>query len=180
MYHDAMVSGDVIVSQRSLYYTLLVVCDGMGHGVQAHVAAEMAASRLTNLIKSDFSLREACERVARSMEEARGKSPVYAVFTVVRVLNNGEAIVLSYEMPGVIVISQSHAVLLEGPAVEIGKGIITESRCLLAPGESLLVMSDGISQAGMGRGLTFGWKTKGVLEYINTLLGDGFPPRDAA
>ena len=51
----------------------------------------------------------------------------------------------------------------------------TESECYLEPGDGLLLMSDGVTQAGLGNGLANGWETEGVLRHINSCLTDGHP-----
>jgi len=41
------------------------------------------------------------------------------------------------------------------------------------PGEGLLLMSAGITQAGLGSGLPSGWQTEGVARFVNDRLAEG-------
>ncbi|HPG48923.1 MAG TPA: hypothetical protein PLI81_07625, partial [Petrotogaceae bacterium] len=63
------VCGDYVVTERSPEATLTVVADGIGTGIKARVAAVMCASRLVELTRSGFTLREACSKIVHTMHE---------------------------------------------------------------------------------------------------------------
>jgi hypothetical protein len=48
----------------------------------------------------------------------------------------------------------------------IGKAIVYESSCTLREDEGLMMVSDGITQAGLGCGLVNGWEIQGVASFI--------------
>lgn len=177
-FSNCEVCGDVIYHYRNPYYTLLILCDGLGHGIRANIAASMTGTRLLNLINDSFSLREAADKVAETMQKAKGNNSTYTAFTIVRILNTGETTILSYDMPGVILISQHHAVILEGPGIMLNESLVTEKNCFLGRDESLLIFSDGISQAGMGISNTNGWGLRGITDYVNTKLDSGIVLKD--
>jgi len=52
----------------------------------------------------------------------------------------------------------------------VGHSVARQSNCFLGPGEGLLLLTDGITQAGIGRGLTEGWTSDGVAEYVSRRL----------
>jgi hypothetical protein len=55
----------------------------------------------------------------------------------------------------------------------VDQALTTEANCFLAPGEALLVCSDGITQAGLGRGLPRGWQAEGVARFADDHLAAG-------
>ena len=49
--------GDVFLCERTVAGTTLVCADGIGSGPHAHIAAQMCATRLLELLRLGFSLR---------------------------------------------------------------------------------------------------------------------------
>jgi hypothetical protein len=107
------------------------------------------------------------------MQLARDPARPFAAFSVARILNDGMATVLGYEMPAALLVSRRQAVVLPQTVSEMGGALVQESNCYLEPGDALLVMSDGITQAGLGNRLPEGWQSQGVAQYISSRLTDG-------
>lgn len=165
--------GDLFACDRTPATTNLVCADGIGSGVRARIAAQLCASRLLELLKLDFSLRRAFASVADTMQRNRDPQRPFAAFSVARVLNDGMATVLSYEAPPPILISRGHASSLPARPLELPGALAAESSCWLEPGDGLLLTSDGITQAGMGRAMPYGWQTEGVVRFVNHSLTGG-------
>lgn len=165
--------GDVYGSIRTESATVLVVSDGIGSGSSAHIAASMCVSRMLEYVRNGVSLRTGCYRVANTMNRARGTDNPYAVFTVLRILNDGSATVISYEMPPAVLVGRNHASVLNQRIMQEGGEIISESSCYLREGEGILVFSDGVSQAGMGTFFTLGWESEGVSRFVTDRLAEG-------
>lgn len=166
-------SGDVTETQRTLSSTIHILCDGVGSGIQANVAATMCTSRINELIKNGFSLRQSFANVVHSMEEARLKDFPCAFFTVVRVLQDGTASVLTYEMPPALFVTKRYSAELKSITHSFKEGIVGETDCSINKDEGIILMSDGITQAGMGKGLTNGWGIEGVNKFVSESLRNG-------
>ncbi len=176
--HAGSPCGDVVGSDRHPSAVTIVCADGIGSGVRAHLAAEMCKSRLLELLRLGFSLRKAAASVVRTMEQARDPSKPFAAFNVARIRNDGMATVLGYEAPGAILLSPRHASALPKVTLELGGALVAESNCYLEPGEGLLIMSDGITQAGMGGKTPDGWTVDGVVRFLNDRLIDGIDSKE--
>lgn len=170
--------GDVWGCERTVAATTLICADGIGSGIRARIAAQMAVSRVLELLRLKYSLRRAFAAVVRTMEQNRDPSRPFAAFTIARILNDGMTTVLSYEAPPPILISRMHAAALPARGIELGGALAAESECYLEHGDALLVTSDGITQAGLGRGMPDGWESEGVVRYVNHCLTDGRKPRE--
>jgi len=170
--------GDVFACDRTVVATSVICCDGIGTGVRASIAAKMCASRLLELLRLGFSLRKAFARVVRTMQQNRDPSRPFAAFTLARILNDGTTSVLSYDAPPAVYLSRHHAAPLPTRSLEMESTIIAESDCWLEPGDGLLMMSDGVTQAGLGCGLPEGWQTAGVARYVSHCLSGGYHPRE--
>jgi len=150
--------------------TTIILADGIGSGIKAHIAARMCVSRLKALLSKGVSLREAFKALTQTMNKAWGTQAPFAVFTLARILNNGRTTVLSYEMPPPLLVNKKLAQVLNGRTYTESKAVILESTCLVNKGEALLLMSDGITQAGIGKFFPLGWESDGVKRFIQADL----------
>lgn len=169
--------GDVFVCKRTIYHVTLICADGIGSGVKAHIAAQMNTTRLAELLSSGMSLRDAFFRLADTMGQWRDGTKPFMAFTVARILNDGSATILGYEMPAPVFLGPREAHVLEAYPLVAGRGVAHEYRCRLAPGSGLVLMSDGITQAGMGGSYPTGWGIEGVEEFLKGWVGRGRPLR---
>lgn len=165
--------GDAYGVLRDLNATTIVLADGLGSGVKAHIAANMCVARLKGLISEGASIREAFKALTHTMDKAWGSGDPFSVFTVARILNTGQATILSYEMPPPILVNPVYAQVLKDRVYMQKKAIIHESSCVLSKDEGILLMSDGITQAGIGGRFIHGWESEGVQCYVESkLTGD--------
>ena len=166
--------GDYYAVERTLEHTTIILSDGIGSGVKAHVAAILCTSRLQELLRLGFSLRQAFGRVVESMHEIRGSEHPYAVFTVLRVLPRGETTILTYEMPPPLFIGiNRHCSVVPARTETLGSEVVAEVNAYLDDREGILLTSDGIVQAGLENGWRTGWGSEGVTRFINDELVDG-------
>ncbi len=162
--------GDSMDVHRDREATYVVLADGLGSGIKAHIAATMCVSRILGLIKGGVSIREAFMAVAQTMDQVWGTGDPFAVFTVLKIMNNGNTVVLSYEMPPPVIVNPLYAHVLSDRVYARNKAIIHESTCNLTKDEGILLMSDGITQAGIGSKFVMGWETEGVVRYLQSVL----------
>lgn len=166
-------NGDVCDSLRDKTSTIHILCDGVGSGIKANVAATMTVARMKELLNNGFSLRQAFANIVQTMEQARKKDLPCAFFSVARVLPDGIASILTYEMPEALFVSRRYSTPLKSIVQTSFEGIVGESSCSINKGEGILLFSDGITQAGLGKGYTHGWGIDGVNKYVNDLLMSG-------
>ncbi len=173
-----IVCGDSFLSDRTFDYTEFILCDGIGSGVYANIAAISCASRLSELIKSGLSQGHACEMVADSMHRARQEDIPFSAFSAARILHDGQFAVYSYEAPEPILIRDGVATVLKPRFYTAGYEVIGEASGTLNVGDSLILCSDGVTQAGLGHGYTFGIGSEGIAEYLNYCFSQGIPLSD--
>ena len=165
---EGQVCGDCVTIERTPEATTAILADGIGTGIKARVAAVMCSSRLMELLRVGFTLREACQKLVETMHEARTTDIPFAAFTVCRVLNNGQATIIAYESPSPILVSKTLAAYLpEQRFFPMGLEMIAETTCMLDYGDGIVLVSDGVSQAGLGHQYRMGWQVQGARDFIN-------------
>jgi len=72
-------------------------------------------------------------------------------------------------MPPPIFISHRGATILDQRKLDIDDSTITvhEANCYVKNGEAIAIMSDGVTEAGTGRGYVYGWGSENLCKYIN-------------
>jgi len=163
--HD--VCGDYCLYERTATGMVYVLCDGVGSGIYANISAITCANRILELIRGGMSIRITCETVAASMNRARKEDIPFAAFSAVLISPEGQYAAYSYESPNPILIQNNHATVLAPRFYTAGFEVIGESIGMLNIGDSLLMFSDGVSQAGLGHGHGMGIGSDGVSSYIN-------------
>lgn len=167
------VCGDLVAEERAPGHATFVVLDGIGSGLKAHVAAQMFSSRLLSLLRQDFSTREACSRLMATMHAARTEDVLFAAFTLVKVSNSGAAVILSYEMPPPLLFESGSASAARQRFYTLSNEVAGEALFMLEPGNGFMVLSDGITQAGMGGSMGGGWGIEGARDFANRALSGG-------
>ncbi|MBE0534620.1 MAG: SpoIIE family protein phosphatase [Phycisphaerae bacterium] len=167
--HGQQVCGDAASVMRTESETAVMVCDGVGSGTAAHVAAQMCRARLEQLLAGGFSLREAFLCISSSMEQWKQPGKPYAAFTIAQIRGDGHAQIMGYESPAAVWVTPGQAQTLPMHRFMHDSVSGWEANCYLRTGEGLLLVTDGITQSGMDT-LSGGWQSEGMAEYVNSLL----------
>lgn len=161
------VCGDYCMCERTSAGMLYVLCDGIGSGIYANIAAITCANRIMELFRGGMSIRMTSETVAASMHRARKEKIPFSAFTVALVLPDGYFTAYSYEAPNPVLIQNKHATVLTPRFYTAEFEVIGEYSGDLYDGDALMLFSDGVSQAGLGYGYGMGIGSEGVADYIN-------------
>ena len=164
------ICGDLLVVERSIDATLVLLCDGIGSGPKAHLAARLCSSRLIENLKLGISLREACKGIIETMHAARYENIPFSAFILAYILFDGQTTILSYEMPPPLIIENSQAFLPETRFYPFAGEQMGEILYRVDSSKSILLMSDGVTQSGIGCGYKQGWTSQGVRDFASHFL----------
>lgn len=173
--HGERVCGDVYVCDKGITGAVFIVCDGIGSGPYANIAAISCASRLRELVAQGVVPRRAADMVAASMHKAREQEIPFSAFSLAHILPDGRFAIYVYESPEPVLIVGGLAQVLDPVFHPAGYEVLGEASGQLATGDSLLLFSDGVSQAGLGHGYAWGLGAKGAADFINKEFAAGNP-----
>ena len=171
--HGQRICGDAFACERDERGVVFIICDGIGSGMYANIAAISCVSRLKELLSRGVSLRAAAEMVAASMHKAREAEIPFAAFCAAAISPDGHYSVYTYESPAPIRIADGVAEALAPEFYTAGYEVVGEASGLLENGDGLLLFSDGVSQAGLGHGYAWGIGPDGVAAFVNKELAAG-------
>jgi hypothetical protein len=101
------------------------------------------------------------------MHRARKEAIPFSAFSAAVILPGGQFTAFSYEAPTPVLFQNGYASTLTPRFYTAGFEVVGEVSGVLDTGDSLLMFSDGVSQAGLGHGYGMGIGSDGVADFIN-------------
>lgn len=171
--HKQRICGDVFIKKRikEENRTVVVLSDGMGHGVKANLLATLTATMAVNFTlehKEEFRIAEI---IMNTLPVCSERQMSYSTFTIVDYTPEGLVRILEYDNPQTFVLRDGKALVLNWQCLMLnsennrGKEI---KYCSFYPRveDRIIICSDGITQSAMGQDhYPFGWGIINLQEY---------------
>ncbi|HPF86652.1 MAG TPA: SpoIIE family protein phosphatase [Candidatus Limiplasma sp.] len=171
--------GDQSEIVRTMEHTDFILSDGIGSGSYANIAARLNNSRILHLMQSGVSIHPACEKALKLMHRARTEKVPFAAFNVARIMKGGQFTSLSFEAPVPLLIRDGIVQQLRTTYYTLSNEVVSETSVLLKEGDSMIFFTDGVTQAGLGRGHGMGWGTEGFQDLLQKCISAGMTYDDA-
>ena len=176
--HGQLACGDMITSSRSPdgKTVVVVLSDGLGSGIKANILSTMTAVMALKFSESGLEFPKAAETMMRVLPVCSVRKISYATFSIA-VWNAGRPLkIVEMGNPGMIY-------LREGKEFAVPTKVYSseewENRCIrvseIYPREEdrVILMSDGISQSGMGtEAYPLGLRRSGCVEFCEKMLAE--------
>ena len=154
------------------YYTIitepesavLVLSDGLGSGVKANILATLTAKMLSIMIAGKVAIRTAVKAVADTLPVCSVRNLAYATFTVM-VAQENEICLLQYDNPDAILLRNGKSIDYRRDIQIFGEKEIHQSYFQFQESDLLILMSDGVTNAGMGKTTYGGWGREEVVKF---------------
>ena len=154
------------------YYTIitepesavLVLSDGLGSGVKANILATLTAKMLSIMIAGKVAIRTAVKAVADTLPVCSVRNLAYATFTVM-VAQENEICLLQYDNPDAILLRNGKSIDYCRDIQMFGEKEIHQSYFQFQEGDLLILMGDGVTNAGMGKTTYGGWGREEVVKF---------------
>jgi hypothetical protein len=177
-YGEERICGDVYLSRKvpEEDRTIVVLSDGMGHGVKANVLATLTATMALNFTLEHKEPEKIAEIIMNTLPVCSERKMSYSTFTIVDIEPDGAVNILEYDNPQSIILRGDKAFHPDWTCIimqserNAGKEIKT---CRFYPQKEdrILICSDGISQSGMGtQDNPFGWGMEKAEAYVLKLI----------
>ena len=157
--------------------TVMVLSDGLGSGVKANILATLTAEMLSIMIARKVNIRTAVKAVADTLPVCSVRNLAYATFTVM-VAEENEICLLQYDNPDVILLRNGKNVEYYRDILMFGEKEIHQSYFQFREGDMLIFMSDGVTNAGMGKTTYAGWGREEVVGFCEQHYRDGMSAQE--
>lgn len=183
--HSKNCSGDVFISRRAPDNKTVyaVLADGLGSGLQAHVAASLTATMALEYIMADVDIKQAATMIMDALPLCPERHISYSTFTMISATINGDVRLIEYGNPNSIHFSGCVGYKIGGEVFTLPRWKDRQMLCATFKAsldDRIIMCSDGVTQAGLGSmKYPFGWGTNNLIEYLTGVIGDN-PDIDAA
>jgi hypothetical protein len=177
-YGNERICGDVFISRKikEENRTIVVLSDGMGHGVKANVLATLTATMAVNFTIEHKAVEKIAEIIMNTLPVCSERRMSYSTFTIVDIEHDGFINILEFDNPQTIVLRdnkpfdpQWNTIALESEK-NAGKEILS---CRFEPRKEdrIIFCSDGIAQSGLGTDrYPLGWGRDNMLDFAVRLV----------
>jgi hypothetical protein len=176
--HGQTICGDACFSRKIKDENRLitVLSDGLGSGIKANVLATMTTSMALQFTMRNDQLRRTANFLMNTLPTDQHRQMSYATFSIVDINCFGEVNTVEYDSPSLLLhrnkqfihINKSEQTI-DRPGQRLAR--IQYASFNLQKEDRLILVSDGITQAGIGsQRYPFGWGLDGVKEFINNWL----------
>ena len=177
-YEGERICGDVFLKGRVKEENLivLVLSDGMGHGVKASVLATLTATMALNFTREHKEPEKTAEIIMKTLPECSDRKMNYSTFTIIEVNYNGKTQILEYDNPPCYVIRNKNVLDLERKIIvldgEHNKGKKLRLATFQAQKDDRLIFAtDGITQSGLGTPqFPFGWGNDDLKHFTIDMI----------
>jgi len=180
--HGQIVCGDVFHSKqiRAEGRSILVLSDGIGHGIKANVLATLTASMALNYSSFHTKPEVAANIFMRALPKSIDGKESYATFTILEIEDAGDVRIINYDNPRSILFRKGQ--LFNPKEIEIpirgaenaGKILrIREFTPMLE--DRIIFMTDGITQSGLGNTrFPTGWGIDHISSFAENQIAREF------
>lgn len=159
--------GDQVKVVRTSDKTFVVLSDGLGSGVKANILARLTTEILATMLRERIALKDVLETVVGTLPTCRVRQIAYAAFVVVEIENaTGAFRVINFDCPAPFRLRGGRLLPLEQRAETILGRDLKLSESVLERGDFIGVISDGVTYAGMGVSMNFGWGWEQIGSYL--------------
>ncbi len=166
--------GDVFQSSiiREEGRTILVLSDGIGHGIKASVLATLTATMALKYTKLHTRPEVAAKIIMETLPKSSEGKESYATFSIIELDNDKHVRIVNYDNPNILVIrngnlakTKEYELTIRG---EANQGKVLRCKEFRARKEDRIIfMSDGVPQSGLGGNrFSMGWGMHKVEDFI--------------
>lgn len=177
--HDESLCGDSYHITKDGGKLTIVLSDGLGSGVKANILSTLTSTILSTLMSRRLPVDECIETVASTLPMCKERRLAYSTFTMAQI-EGAQARLVQYDNPRAILLRNGKNVDYGTTVRFIGEKEIHESTLRLHENDLLVLMTDGVTNAGIGKVMQDGWARKDVIECLERWYTPELSPQHLA
>ncbi len=164
--------GDTIYSKKipDERRIISILSDGLGSGVKANILSSMTTRMAMKFVESNMELAHSSDIIMDALPICQIRKISYATFSVVDTELDGKTRVFEMDNPPFMMIRNGRPVNVRCRAISSEKWknrTINISQITNQEEDRLILISDGVSQAGIGNHkYPLGWQRQGCLDFV--------------
>lgn len=168
--------GDNIGVIKNSDNIIFVLSDGLGSGVKANILSTMTKQIALTMLSNNMDIEDVVETLANTLPVCKVRNISYSTFTIVQIFDNHMVKIVEFDNPSVIYIKNNALCPLDYKEQTIADKKIKTSEFSISEGDYLVVTSDGVINAGLGKLARFGWGWGHIADYLRNNIDDKCEP----
>lgn len=165
--HHEEVCGDTHCIIDNPEGTTIILSDGLGSGIKASILSILTTRIAAGLLKRRVSLEQVFETIAETLPSCKVRQLAYSTLSILHISHSGAAHLIEYDNPELVLIRNGEVYPLKRHQRVIASKPTQESFFEVQVGDILLMMSDGVINAGVGGLYRLGLGNRGISEYFS-------------
>jgi len=151
---------------------ITVLSDGLGSGVKANILATMTTSMALQFTAKNDPLEHTADFIMNTLPVDSKRQISYSTFSILDINCFGDANIVEYDNPPILIYRDGKFIDLESKTKQVNRpdaltASVLYSQLKLQKEDRIIMVSDGITQSGMGTINTpFGWGIDGLKAFI--------------
>ncbi len=163
--HHEELCGDKVEIIATADSDIVILADGMGSGVKANILSTLTSKILGTMLKNGASLKDCVQTIVKTLPVCKVREVAYSTFSILQIFHDGNAYLVEFDNPCCVRLSNGRLLDVPFTEVEMEGKRIRESRFTVTAGDTFVLMSDGVINAGIGEILNYGWTRDSMAEY---------------
>lgn len=169
--------GDNVQILRQNQEFVAVLADGLGSGVKANILSTMTSKIIATMLSGGAKLEDAIETMAHTLPVCSEREIAYSTFTIMRVSENNCELA-EFDNPFAVIIRDNRLLELVKSPLKVSGKTIYKSSFEPIEGDLLIMFSDGVVHAGVGKLLDLGWQYENSVNYLLENTSSSMTPRE--
>ncbi|MBN2475049.1 MAG: serine/threonine-protein phosphatase [Pirellulales bacterium] len=158
--------GDSVAYSSRPDRTTLVFSDGLGSGVKASILSTLTTRIANRMLDEGLPMDEVVQTVSETLPICRVRKIAYSTFNMAQLFPQGLAKMVVFDSPPPLLIHDNEIQHLVYEECEVGGKRICDYAFPLVPGDWLVLVSDGVINAGIGGAYPLGWGWDELAKYL--------------
>lgn len=171
LHHGEELCGDTVEIIRGDDNTVVVLSDGLGSGVKANILSSLTAKIASKMIADDIPIEDVVETLASTLPTCSERGVAYSTFSILRLYDSGAMHIVDFDGCPMIRISKEKEIsVIQTISSMMFDRKINEAALRMEAGDTVVIVSDGVIQAGLGELLPFGLGTDGLIDALKKYI----------
>lgn len=168
---NELLCGDFYTIVKNLDTTTIVLSDGLGSGVKANILATLTSKILSTLLSKNLPIEESVYTIARTLPICKDRKLAYATFSAIQI-KGSHAYLIQYDNPEIIILRNGKNLPYRSTRTFIEEKEIYESNVQIQKDDMIILFSDGVTYAGLGKTNNNGWNRNDILKHLENWYTD--------
>lgn len=163
--HDETLCGDSYTIIKNDNTMTITLSDGLGSGVKANILSTLTSKILSTLSARKLPIDQCIYTMAKTLPICKERKLAYATFSLLQI-EDDKLYIAQFDNPKVIILRDGKHFKYPSARIFIEEKEIYESTLELQKGDMIILFTDGVTNAGLGKTTHHGWKEADIIKYL--------------